>query len=143
MEKLTKRQIAREEVFKLLFEREFNTKKTADELYADALAAREFAEDPYILPTLTGVLQNLDTIYADIDKHAVGWKRNRLSPVTLAIMELCIYEMRFCKDIPLRVSLNEAIELSKRYAEEKARAFLNGVLNAVMKEAAETRDDEA
>lgn len=142
MEKLTKRQIAREEVFKLLFEREFNTEKTAEELYADALEAREFTEDPYILPTLIGVLQNLETIYADIDKHSVGWKRNRISPVALAIMELCIYEMRFCEDIPLRVSLNEAIELSKRYAEEKARAFLNGVLNAVMKEAAETRHEE-
>ena len=50
--------------------------------------------------------------------------------------------MRFCTDIPLKVSLNEAIELAKRYDDEKARAFVNGILNAVMKEAEQDRDEE-
>ena len=142
MEKLTKRQIAREEAFKLLFEREFHPEKSVEELYNDALTARAFKEDPYIFATLSGVVQHLDVINADIDKHSVGWKRNRISSVSIAILEICIYEMRFCPDIPLRVSLNEAIELSKRYDEEKARAFVNGILNAVMKEAEQDRDEK-
>lgn len=142
MEKLTKRQIAREEAFKLLFEREFHPEKTVEEIYNDALSARAFKADPYIFATFSGTVQNLDAINADIDKHAVGWKRNRISPVSLAVLELCIYEMRFCTDIPLKVSLNEAIELTKRYDDEKARAFVNGILNAVMKEAEQDRDEE-
>ena len=56
MEKLTKRQIAREEAFKLLFEREFHPEKTVEEIYNDALSARAFKEDPYIFATFSGTL---------------------------------------------------------------------------------------
>ena len=140
MEKMTKRQIAREETFKMLFEHEFSPEKTAEEIYADALITRGFDEDPYIKSTLEGVLSHLDEIREDISRHAVGWKTNRISPASLSCMELCVYEMRYCKDIPLRVSLNEAIELCKRFDEEKARPFVNGVLNAVMKELTETEE---
>ena len=67
----------------------------------------------------------------EINKNSKGWKTNRLSKVSRSILRLCIYEMLYEKDIPLRVSINEGIELAKLYEDEKARPFINGVLNAV------------
>ncbi len=142
MEQLTKRQQARDEVFKMLFEHEFNPEKTAEEIYDDALAARAFREDPYIKKTLLGVFEHMEELNLEIERHSVGWKRNRISPASIAVMELCLYEMKYCLDIPLRVSLNEAVELAKRYDEEKARGFVNGILNAAMRELAPTRENE-
>ena len=67
----------------------------------------------------------------EINKNSKGWKAARLSKVSRSILRLCIYEMLYEKEIPLRVSINEGIELAKLYEDEKARPFINGVLNAV------------
>ena len=138
---LTKRQKARAEVFQLLFERDFQKEKSAEDVYRDALSARTFAEDPYILSTFLGTVAHEEEILAEIDRHAVGWKRNRISAVSLNAMKLCIYEMRYT-EIPLRVALNEALLLVKRFDDEKARPFVNGVLNAVLQELLPTRGDK-
>ena len=63
-----------------------------------------------------------------------GWKKQRLSPVTRALVRLAGYEMMFMEDVPGKVSINEAIELSKKYDDEKTYSFINGVLNALAKE---------
>ena len=72
---------------------------------------------------------------ADIDRRIFlntnGWKENRLSRVSLSIMRLCVYEMLYRPDVPFSVSINEAVELAKRYDHDKAPRFINGVLNAV------------
>ncbi len=143
MEQLTKRQLAREEVFRLLFEYSFRKDVSPEEIYEEAKADRGFSDDAYIKNTFFGTVMHLDDIFSDIDKHAVGWKRNRISAVSLAVMELCIYEMRFSTDVPPRVALNEALLLCRRYDEEKARPFLNGVLNAVLQEVIPLRGDDA
>ncbi len=139
--KLTKRQKARTEVFLLLFERDFQKEKEPEEIYRDALALRAFPEDPYILSTFLGTVRHEEEVLSDIDRYAVGWKSNRISAVSLNIMKLAIYEMRFT-EIPLRVALNEALLLVKRFDDEKARPFVNGVLNAVLQELLPTRGDK-
>jgi DNA polymerase III alpha subunit (gram-positive type) len=60
-------------------------------------------------------------------------KKDRVSPVSISILRLAAYEIMFIEDIPARVSLNEAIELAKKYDDEKSYAFVNGVLNALIK----------
>ena len=60
-----------------------------------------------------------------------GWKKERVSPVSMALFRLSAYEMMFMEEIPIRVSINEAIELSKKYDDEKAYIFVNGVLNSI------------
>ena len=142
MEQLTKRQKAREEVFALLFETAFNNDKAPESILADAEEARGIKVDDYVKDTYFGVVAHIDEVNAAIDTHAVGWKRNRISAVSLAVMQLCIYEMRYSLDIPLRVALNEAILLSKRFDDEKARPFVNGILNAVMQDEKKKRGDE-
>ena len=121
----------REEAFLMLFEGEFAPEKTAEEIYAGAKDARDIEESPYIRAVLDGVRLHRDELDALIDSHSHGWKRSRLSGVARAVILLAAYEMLYLPEVPVRVSLNEAVELVKKYDEDKARAFVNGVLNAI------------
>ncbi|MBQ8005623.1 MAG: transcription antitermination protein NusB, partial [Clostridia bacterium] len=64
-------------------------------------------------------------------------KTERMSRVSRAILRLAVYELAFAVDIPSRVTINEAVELAKKYDDEKAKAFINGILNAVKNEVGE------
>ena len=75
-----------------------------------------------------------DEIDATIERHSNGWKVARLTRVSRAVIRLCVYEMANATDVPATVAINEAIELSKKYDDEKARSFVNGVLNGIKAE---------
>lgn len=137
------RRLARENVFTLLFETAFHKDRSAEEIYETAMEIREWEEDDYRREAFFGTLAHKDELDDRIAANSHGWKKERISPVALAIMELSAYEMLYREDIPVNVSLNEAIELVKTYDEESARAFVNGILNAIAKEAKEKRHDEA
>ena len=128
------RRKARETAFILLFEAKFHPERDVMEIYETAKQARAVEHDEYVQAAITGVVAHKDDLDALIEKHSHGWKKTRISPVSLTIMELAAYELCHCKDIPARVSINEAIELVKTYDEEAARAFVNGVLNAIVQE---------
>lgn len=66
-----------------------------------------------------------------ISSRAIGWKTERMTKVSLSILRIAVYEMRFCKDIPFSVSINEAVEMTKKYDDEKAPSFVNGILNGI------------
>ena len=76
-------------------------------------------------------LEELDGLIA---RHSRGWRPDRITPVSRSILRLGIYEMRYVEDVPAAVAINEAVELTKRYDAEKARSFVNGVLNSVKDE---------
>ena len=78
-----------------------------------------------------GVSENSRVIDMKIEECLVGWKKERVSYVATAILKLATYELMFIEDIPVKVSINEAIELSKKYDDDKAYVFVNGVLNKV------------
>jgi N utilization substance protein B len=124
------RRKAREAVMELLFEKEFNLDLTAEETYRLAEEARELENDKYLTETYFGVLDNLAEIDDVISQHAIGWKTKRMSKVSLSVMRIAVYEM-MKTDVPFSVSINEAVELSKKFDDDKAPAFVNGVLNAV------------
>ena len=129
------RYAAREVVFELLFETEFRSDETKEDIFAISTSNREVAPDPYIHNTYFGVLEHLEEIDARINKHSNGWKTARISRVSRSILRLCVYEMLYCREeIPESVSINEAVELCKKFDEEKARPFVNGVLNSVKNE---------
>jgi N utilization substance protein B len=122
----------RELAFSLLFEKNFDMERDVNEIYSTAIEIRDEEPDEFVNQTVNGVFLHYDEIMQIIEKNSQGWKLNRISRVSLSIMQLAIYEMLFT-DIPLKVSINEAIELSKLYDDDKARAFINGILNAVAK----------
>ena len=129
-----KRREAREFTVGLLFETEFRTEEDKTDVYAVSVENREIPEDEYIKRAYFGVYENVEQIDALIGAHSNGWKTHRLTRLSRSIMRLCVYEMLFEDDIPYRVSINEAIELTKKFDEPKAKAFVNGVLNSVKNE---------
>ena len=125
------RKTARENAFILLFELASKNDETAEEIYDKAVNIRALETNDYVKLVFFGVNENLRAIDECIEKSLVGWKSARLSVVSKAVIRLAVYELMFMSDIPAKVSINEAIELSKKYDDEKSYAFVNGVLNAL------------
>lgn len=128
------RKTARENAFILLFELASKADETAEEIFDKATNIREIEVDDYVKRVFFGVNENLVVIDKCIENSLVGWKVARLSTVSSAVIRLAIYELMFIEDIPTKVSINEAIELSKKYDDEKAYMLINGVLNAAAEE---------
>lgn len=126
-----KRKDARESAFLLLFEAAAKKDETAEEIFQKATEVRELEVDDYVRAVFFGVQEHADILEPMIEECLVGWKKSRLSLTSLAIARLAAYEMLYMEDIPARVSINEGIELSKIYDDEKAYTFVNGVLNAL------------
>ena len=125
------RKAARENAFILIFESICKKEETAEEIYSKATEIRGLEADEYVKCAFFGSYENADVVDSTADKYLVGWKKERVSLVARAILRLAVYEIMFVDDIPGRVSINEAIELSKKYDDDKAYSFINGVLNAV------------
>ena len=134
---------AREQAFLMLCEYGFDCTRSAEEIYETAKAARAVEEDSFIREEVSGVIEKREVLDAKIEEHAKGWKMERMSVVTASVLRLGAYELLFRADIPVNVALNEAIELAKKYDDDKARAFVNGVLNALTAEAVAARPNEA
>ncbi len=87
-------------------------------------------EYDYMQSMFEGVKENADKLDAEIEKHAVGWRLDRLMRVDLAILRLGAYELMLDKE-PSAAVINEAVELAHTYSTDKASAFINGVLGSL------------
>lgn len=88
--------------------------------------ARDFARR-----LVSGVVMHREEIDQIIEQSTDHWKLSRMPKVDLAIIRLASYELLFCPDIPLNVSIDEAIEVSKRFSSKDSATFINGVLDHV------------
>ncbi len=131
----------REATFELLFEREFRTDESAEEIFALSAENRDIdtVNEKYIKTAYFGVVEHQAEIDELISAASNGWKVSRLSNATRSAIRLCVYEMLYCEDIPSTVSINEALELVKKFDDPKSRSFTNGVLNNI-KNTLEARD---
>ena len=125
------RKTARENAFILLFEKEIKSEETFEEIFLKATEERGLEVDEYVKKVFFGCFENERVVEMKIDECLVGWKKERVSYVAKAVLKLAAYELMFMEDIPVKVSINEAIELSKKYDDDKAYVFVNGVLNKV------------
>ncbi len=129
------RRAAREAVLALLFETEYHKGEDPETIYLRAAEARDIdPADKYIRGEYMGIMENIETIDALLGRHAKGWRTDRLSRVSRAVLRLGAYEVVFAEKIPAPIAINEAVELAKKFDDPKARAFINGVLNAVKNE---------
>ncbi len=80
-----------------------------------------------------GTWENLEQCDEPIIVSTIKWQFARLSPVDKSILRLAVYQLKFCPDIPPKVVINEAIELAKKFSTDKSPAFVNGVLDAILK----------
>ena len=129
-----KRRDAREQAFVLLFEQSLNHDsieqiiETAELCGEGTYMVDDFAERMALCAEKNQ--EQLDTI---VEENIRGWKMNRLSKVSLAILRLALSEMLYEEEIPVSVSINEAVELAKKYGGKEDAPFVNGVLGAVSK----------
>ena len=128
-----KRSEAREQAFILSFERIFNMDTELSEMKAIASESELFELDAFA-QTLTELVfekaQELDGVIASFLK---GWKIERLPRVVLAVLRLAIAEINYVEETPDAVVVNEAVELTKKYALEEDASFVNGLLGSVIR----------
>jgi N utilization substance protein B len=86
---------------------------------------------PFFLKLVKGVIQAKTEIDAIIENFSDNWKISRMSCVDRNIMRIAVYELLYCQDIPPKVSINEAIEIGKKFGTEESGAFINGILDSI------------
>lgn len=107
----------------------FDVIEQSDLTEALDLEAQQFSELLY-----SGTAENLQYIDEMIASHATGWAFERIAKVDLSILRLAAYEIIFVDSIPIGASINEAVELGKKFGGDKSAKFINGVLGAIARE---------
>jgi len=140
------RRNAREIALCLIFDFGFNTEEKPEELLElyleyfqvdenkDKDISEKIRNDAFISKVYFGVSEKLGELDEIISKHSANWKLERVSRVSLSILRLALYEMRYMDDIPTEVSINEAVELAKKYDHDDGYTFINGILGAAEKQ---------
>ena len=126
---------ARKEAFKLIFQTEINRDDVeflVQEMLVNKPESKQNIE--YIRTVLLGVLEKEEELKQDITENMSDkWKIDRISKVSLALLKLAIYEIKYM-DTPKIVVINEAIELAKKYSDDNVRKIINAVLDKVSNE---------
>jgi len=133
MAKITRSE-AREALFGLMFEMEFQTGGDAHAIYERSCQNREIPADAYIRNVFFGTLSKCEVIDAVISKYSKGWRADRLSKVSRSILRIAVYEILFQDDIHPNISISQAVSLAVKYGEDKAKQFVNGVLSGLFKD---------
>lgn len=129
------RKKSREAAYKLIFEALFSDFLPNKTSLDNIILSEGLQEDKdYIEIVYFGVLEKHKELMEIISKFAIGFKIERIYKADLAALFLAIYEMKYMDDIPLNVSIAEAVELVKRYSTEKSSRYVNGILSSVFKE---------
>lgn len=127
------RKKARDGVYKLIYEFLFSGEAN-ERTFAIMTAADMPAEElDYMKRAYYGVIEHIDELKSIVAQYAVGFDIVRIYKPDLAALVLAIFEMKYMDDIPLNVSISEAVELVKIYSTEKSHAFVNGILSSVYK----------
>lgn len=128
------RKQAREGTMKLLFQMEVNedfSKEALDNYLINFSFDKQ--EEEYILDAIDKINNNLEIIDEHIENHIEGWDITRLAKIDLSVLRIAIYEILYREDIPIQVSINEAIEIVKKYSIEDSFKFVNGVLGGFVR----------
>ena len=125
------RQELREHIFKMLFQIEFNDPQEMPEQIEYYFSTLEDAADKdkeYIMRKYAAVLEKPEEIDELINDNAMGWKPTRMNKVELSILSIAVYEMKWDDEVPVKVAINEAVELAKNFSGDEGPAFVNGAL---------------
>ena len=127
------RRTARKRAFELVFELPFHSKNDLEFLIEMHLSDKRVQEDElvFIRDECFGVAENLETIDGLIARFSEGWEIGRLSKMDLAVMRLSAYEILFSDVVPVRASINEAVELAKEFGTDDSPGFVNGILGRI------------
>ena len=140
MPKLSIRHKGREIALQILYQCDWNTIEDIDKViteYATGLASEAIPEDDPALAfgrtRLQGVLTHKAEIDSILKKNARHWRLDRMANVDRNILRIGVFELCYCPDIPPKVAINEALELAKKFCSGESSAFVNGILDAVLR----------
>lgn len=136
-----KRKDARENAFLMIFEKSFR-EEPMQELVDTAVECRALELNEYAKRLLLSVDENSSEIDVKIEKYLSKWKLSRLSHVAVSVLRLASCELLYFPDIPVKVTINEAVELAKKYATEDDASYINGVLGSFVKQESIQKDSE-
>jgi len=132
---LGKRRKSREFALKVLYQLEI-TKQGA--LQAMVQLRENFSpeegEDEFAKRIVLGVIEHRQEIDRLIKERSENWRLDRMTIIDRNILRIAIFELLYCGDIPPKVTLNEAIDLGKRYGSEESGSFINGILDRIQNE---------
>ena len=121
----------------MLFRVEFYNQEEMSEQIAlcedDACSWKE-KDKTYIFEKVEKISEKLEEIDAKINEVSEGWKTGRMGKVDLTLIRLAVYEMLYEEDVPAKVAINEAVELTKKYGADEDYQFVNGLLGAVARD---------
>lgn len=126
----------RELAFMLIYQREIQKEVGEEnlEIFYESNEIEEEEQKEYLKDILFGVSKNEEEFLDLIKKHLKeNWTIDRISKVNVSVLKLVLYEMLYC-DLPYKVAINEAVELAKKYSDEQAGAFINGILASIVNE---------
>ena len=142
------RKNAREDTFRIIFESLINTLEPSEYIqnYFEHLADKEKNDDEsafvnkpvgndneYVEKTVAGVLEKKEELDKIISENLIDWEVERISKVSIAAMRLALYEIIYVEDIPVSVTINEAVEIAKKYDGPQCSSFVNGALASAIK----------
>ena len=121
-----RRSKVREHIFKMLFSIGFDAADADEqiELYLEQVEE----ERGYMRKKVKDIAAHEEEIDAMINEHTTGWKTGRMNKVDLSVLRLAVYEMKWDDEVPVKVAINEAVELAKNFSGDEGPAFVNGVL---------------
>ena len=127
------RKVARENVYKLVFE--FLFSETPNNRTYSVLTSGDVDESDvkYMEKVYYGIMDNYKDLIKLISDHSEGFAVDRIYKPDLSALLVAIYEMKYIDDIPVAVSINEAVELVKKYSTDKSNSFVNGILASINK----------
>ncbi len=124
----------REQVFILLFEKSFNPEFSADDIIKIAVGDEIITESAYTKELFLSTVEKIDEIDSQISKYSKERSFDRISKVSLALLRLAVCEIRYFDKVPVGVSINEAVNLCKKYGSEDEYSFVNGILGSIARE---------
>lgn len=131
------RKTARESAFRAIFEIPFHINETPADIINFGISYDEYklnnkSDADYFTNITTTCFENVTDIDDKISSSLKNWTIDRISKVNLSILRLAVCEIMYIEDIPFQVSINEAVELAKKYSDDDAPSFVNGVLASII-----------
>lgn len=132
MQRSAMRELAFKLIYGLELQKEDNNLEQVD-IYVESNEITDEKTIEYLKDVQIGLIENSTEINSLIENNLKeNWSLNRVSKVNLSLLKIAIYEMLY-KDVPYKVAINEVVELAKRYSDDSAPMFINGVLASVVK----------
>lgn len=132
---MRKRSLARENALKILYQSEMTRRDiafTSQAYWNDSEGAdhqiKEFSDR-----LTAGVQQHIDSIDSKISQYATNWQLKRMAVIDRNVLRLGVFELLYAHDIPPKVTINEAVELAKKYGDMESNKFVNGILDKIHK----------